>query len=300
MRRFKRTPGSTFALVPLVSIAVARGDHALAWSLIHDWLPGGPTEEPGDTWFSEALLLQHLAAELLIGARDFVGARTWLEAHDRWLNWNGAVWGRAEGRLAWSALAFAEANPTRAEDDARTALADASLPRQPVAIVSARRMLGQIAMGQQHHEDALNELTIALELATTCGLVYEQALTRLTLAELLMATDRGSAATSHLVQARAVLSNLKARPALERARLLTHQLHRRGHGRSLDPLPGLLTAREIDILQRLANGQPGHEIAAALGISVRTVERHITNIYAKIGARNRAEATAFAHRANVV
>ena len=39
---------------------------------------------------------------------------------------------------------------------------------------------------------------------------------------------------------------------------------------------------------------PGQEIGDALVISVPAVERHITHIYAKIGARRRADATAFA------
>ena len=36
------------------------------------------------------------------------------------------------------------------------------------------------------------------------------------------------------------------------------------------------------------------EIAAALGLSVHTVERHLTNLYPKIGCRSRTEAAAFA------
>jgi DNA-binding NarL/FixJ family response regulator len=41
-------------------------------------------------------------------------------------------------------------------------------------------------------------------------------------------------------------------------------------------------------------GDPIQEIADALVLSVRTVERHIANIYAKLGARGRAHATAYA------
>jgi pimeloyl-ACP methyl ester carboxylesterase/DNA-binding CsgD family transcriptional regulator len=57
-----------------------------------------------------------------------------------------------------------------------------------------------------------------------------------------------------------------------------------------------LTAREIEVLSRLAAGLTNKEIATALGISVPTVERHLANLYPKIGARRRVDATAYALR----
>ena len=60
--------------------------------------------------------------------------------------------------------------------------------------------------------------------------------------------------------------------------------------------PAGLTPREIEILQAVAAGRSNREIASTLFLSVHTVERHIANIYRKIDARNRAEATAFALR----
>ena len=59
--------------------------------------------------------------------------------------------------------------------------------------------------------------------------------------------------------------------------------------------PGGLTRREAEVLRLLAGGRTNKEIAADLVISVHTVERHLATIYRKIGARNRADATAFAH-----
>ena len=56
----------------------------------------------------------------------------------------------------------------------------------------------------------------------------------------------------------------------------------------------VLTRREIDVLDRLARGSANQEIARALGLSVRTVERHITNLYRKIDARGRTDATVYA------
>ena len=55
-----------------------------------------------------------------------------------------------------------------------------------------------------------------------------------------------------------------------------------------------LTAREAEVLALVARGRANKEIAAALGLSVHTVERHLTNLYPKIGCRSRTEAAAFA------
>jgi DNA-binding NarL/FixJ family response regulator len=60
--------------------------------------------------------------------------------------------------------------------------------------------------------------------------------------------------------------------------------------------PDALTEREVEILALLAGGLSNQQIARDRSISTRTVERHIGNIYLKIGAHNRAEATAYAIR----
>ena len=57
-----------------------------------------------------------------------------------------------------------------------------------------------------------------------------------------------------------------------------------------------LTERECEVLRLIAGGATNREIAERLVISGRTVERHITHIYGKIGARGKADATAFALR----
>jgi pimeloyl-ACP methyl ester carboxylesterase/DNA-binding CsgD family transcriptional regulator len=57
-----------------------------------------------------------------------------------------------------------------------------------------------------------------------------------------------------------------------------------------------LTPRELEILRLVAAGRTNREIANDLVLSVRTVERHITNLYAKIEARGKADATAYAIR----
>lgn len=61
-----------------------------------------------------------------------------------------------------------------------------------------------------------------------------------------------------------------------------------------------LSPRELEILSLLAKGMSSREIGNELVLTVRTVERHISNVYRKIGAHNRAQAAAYALEHRVV
>ena len=61
-------------------------------------------------------------------------------------------------------------------------------------------------------------------------------------------------------------------------------------------IPVDLTPREVDVLRLIAAGRSNQEIARSLALSVRTVERHIGNLYGKLGARGRADAVTVALR----
>lgn len=60
--------------------------------------------------------------------------------------------------------------------------------------------------------------------------------------------------------------------------------------------PDGLTRREVDVLRLIAMGRTSRAIASELFISIETVGRHISNLYRKIDARGRADATAYALR----
>ena len=65
-------------------------------------------------------------------------------------------------------------------------------------------------------------------------------------------------------------------------------------GQAKATLFGNLTPTELQVLRQLVGGNTTKEIAAELVVAISTVDRHITHIYAKLGARNRAEAAAIA------
>ena len=61
-----------------------------------------------------------------------------------------------------------------------------------------------------------------------------------------------------------------------------------------------LTARELEVLQLLAEGQTNRQIAGRLVVTERTVKFHVSSILAKLGAGNRTEAVALANQRGLV
>ena len=61
-----------------------------------------------------------------------------------------------------------------------------------------------------------------------------------------------------------------------------------------------LTRRELDVLRLVAEGQTDREVAEALVISPRTVNRHLSNIFVKLDVPGRAAAVAYAIRQGLV
>ncbi len=65
-----------------------------------------------------------------------------------------------------------------------------------------------------------------------------------------------------------------------------------GRPRQVDPCP--MSARELDVLRRLARGMVYKQIASELGLSTSTVRTHLHNVYGKLGAMDRAQAVLIA------
>jgi DNA-binding CsgD family transcriptional regulator len=102
-------------------------------------------------------------------------------------------------------------------------------------------------------------------------------------------------AGSLLQVAQGAFHSLGAGGWAERAAAALHSLP---HPKSR--LPGGLTEREAEVVRLVASGKANKEIASELGLSQKTVERHLSNIFAKLGVSSRAAATSFAHREGIV
>ncbi|MGH2848113.1 MAG: response regulator transcription factor, partial [Thermoleophilaceae bacterium] len=99
-------------------------------------------------------------------------------------------------------------------------------------------------------------------------------------------------AALELEAARAAFVELEAAPDVARLdSLASDAAARDAHG---------LTERELEVLGHLAAGAANKAIASELVLSVRTVDRHVSNIFAKLGVPSRAAATAYAHEHRLV
>ena len=128
------------------------------------------------------------------------------------------------------------------------------------------------------------------------GLDHDLAGTRLELAELL-ADDRPAV---DVAETRSALDGLRRIGALRDADAAAHLLRRLGAtGRSRRPDRGDLTARQREVLTRLAEGLSNAEIAERLYISPRTVEHHVSSILSTLNLKSRAEAAAHAVRRSI-
>ena len=276
-------------------LARARGDAAAAWAEVWQELPAGPATEPGDSFLDLGLELQRLAADLALEAADLATARAWLACQDRWLAWSGAVLGRAEAALGWAAYHRAAGDRGQAREHVERALADASEPRQPLALLAAHRFLGELDTAAGRHAAAQAHLDQALALAEACAAPYERALTLLALAELRLTTGDRDAAQAVLDESRAILTGLEAKPALARAEALAGRLAPAPPAQPAAPTyPAGLSAREVEVLRLVAEGLPDAQIAARLYLSPYTVKAHLRSIYGKLGVASRTAASRFA------
>ena len=275
------------------AMARAQGERAEAWALVSEGLPDGLLTAPGTSHFI-ALNLQCLAARLCLDAGDRDGARQWLEAHNRWLDWAGeeAHWGRADGRLAWAEYYRAGGEMALALQHAEQALAHASHPHQPLALLAAHRLLGELETEARRFVDAVAHLDASLSLAEACAAPYDRALTLLALAELRAATSENDEAARLLTEVRSICEPLGAQPTLARVAAFAERLATTPT--ALPAYPAGLSAREVEVLRLVAQGLSNPQVAARLVLSPRTVDHHLRSIYGKLGVSSRTAASRFA------
>jgi DNA-binding NarL/FixJ family response regulator len=285
------------ASIVLAQIARGQGDTTLAWQMVHRLLPAGPQTMPGRTDFASSLALMRVAVELCLDTGDIPAARIWLDARDQWLTWSGAVLGQADNHLLWATYYRVLHDLPRARRHASEALQLASAPHQPLVLLASHRVSVELETLSGAFTEARRHLEAAFELADSCAAMYERALTLLAFADLEHRAGEADAALNALNEAHDIFAQLNAAPALARAEALALQL---AAGRTDEPTATFgLSPREIDVLRLIANGGRNREIAEELFLSVRTVERHIANLYAKLGVTRRSEAIAFAHAHNI-
>jgi DNA-binding CsgD family transcriptional regulator len=160
--------------------------------------------------------------------------------------------------------------------------------------LAADRVLGLLSQTMGNLEQAKIHFEDALAFCRRAGYRPELAWTCHDYSDMLLARnspgDRQKASTL-IDEGSAIANELGMKPLLGRLETLHEKLASLPRGKP--EYPAGLTEREVEVLVLIAKGKTNSEMADDLVLSQRTVQRHISNIYAKINARNRAEATTF-------
>ena len=143
---------------------------------------------------------------------------------------------------------------------------------------------GRVQLAQSDAPGALPYLRRARQAAASLDLPYETALADLETGRALLELGDVDAANRCLAAARTVFVRLGAGPAADAVDALTGRPTR----------PAGLSRRELEVLELVAAGRSNAEIAKELVLSERTVARHLSNIFGKLGVGSRTAAAAFA------
>lgn len=175
-------------------------------------------------------------------------------------------------------------------------------PMRAAAATARGRVL---AVAGKMREAAAN-LEDAVDYFQQCPLPYEVAVAKLELARAQITLGREREARSELMDAITGLQMLGAHADAERARRALEMLELPPQNSTVIPSrthnPNQLSPRECEVVALIATGKSNQEIADLLVLSPRTVERHISTIYEKLGLRGkaaRAAATAWALRQGI-
>jgi DNA-binding CsgD family transcriptional regulator len=154
----------------------------------------------------------------------------------------------------------------------------------PYVRALAAYAMGSVLLADGEHRPALEQLRSAWNLWRDLDTPYEGARTRLLIGVACRALGDQDSAAMELDAARKTFEQLGAVIPAGRPR------------RSA----GGLSARETEIVRLLAAGKSNKAIAAQLFISEKTVARHVSNIFGKLGVSTRAAATAYAYEHGLV
>jgi DNA-binding CsgD family transcriptional regulator len=149
---------------------------------------------------------------------------------------------------------------------------------------------GAVALEGGDAAEALIALRRSLQAWQQLEAPYEAARTRVLVGLACAALGDEDGAALELGAARSAFEKLGAHPDLARVDSLSGASED-AHG---------LTPRELEVLRLVASGETNKAIAAALVLSERTIDRHVSNIYAKLGVSSRAAATGYAYEHRLV
>lgn len=155
-------------------------------------------------------------------------------------------------------------------------------------IASLARVRGRLEAAQGRLPAAEAAFQRGLAEVERLPLPFQRALVELAYGQVLRRAGQRRAASERLQAARDRLVGLRARPYLERCeRELTACGLTPGKRSAFDP--SRLTAQELAVARLVAAGMSNRQVASELFVSIKTVQFHLTHIYAKLGVGSRVE-----------
>jgi DNA-binding CsgD family transcriptional regulator len=156
----------------------------------------------------------------------------------------------------------------------------------------AAEACGAVDLAEGNAQAALRPLRRAFEVWQRIDAPYAAARVRVLIALACHALGDEDGASLEIDAAQSTFERLGAAPDLARIdSLIRGAASAHSHG---------LTPRELEVLRLVAAGDTNKAIAAALGLSERTIERHLSNIFTKLDLATRAAATAWIYEHDLI
>ena len=269
-------PGAGDAFYELAELHRLRGDFASAEAAFREVTQFGRSAQPG-------LALMRLVQGQVIPAAAAV-RRELDEARERHVRCR-LLPAFVEISIAADDLDAAQS----AVDELAQLARDLAVP-YPNALASHARGALQLARGE--HRAALESLRGAAGLWREVQAPYEGARTGVLIGLACRLLGDTESATLELDAARKVFDRLGADPD-------TRHVDELLHPDAAAPAGGL-SERELQVLRLIASGKSNRAIAGELFISEKTVARHVSNIFDKLGVSSRPGATAWAYQRNLI
>ena len=277
-----------------------------------EWLSRPPPEPAVGEAFYQQAELHRLLGEFADAEAAYREASQWGRRPEPGL----ALLRLAQGRpkLAWAAIRravdethddIAKARLLEPQVDIALAVDDRGAAREaadalarvagvataPLLAAIARRAEGAVLLAEGDPRAALVALRSASAAWEQLDAPYETARLRVLIGLALRRLGDADSAELEFEAARHAFRDLGATPDLTRLDDLSAGPAARPDG---------LSVRELEVLRLLAAGKTNRSIAADLGISERTIDRHVSNIFAKLDVSSRSAATAYAYEHDVV
>jgi DNA-binding CsgD family transcriptional regulator len=198
---------------------------------------------------------------------------------------------RARLLPAYAEIALAAEDLAAARDASDELASLAEGQEQAELGAMAAQVRGAVELAEGDPAAALVSLRLAGAVWHELEAPYEGAHVRELVALSCRALGDEDTAALELEAARVAYAELGARPDLSRIGSLVGKGQGKAYG---------LTKRELEVLRLVAAGRTNKAIADELVLSERTVDRHVSNIFAKLGVSSRAAATAVAYEQGLI